>query len=512
VTAAELLVSGLRACGVEWIATLCGHGLDPLLHAARAAGLRLIDVRNEQTCAYIAESYGRLTRRPGVCAVSSGVAHLNALTGVANAWFDRAPMLLISGSGPHDTAGMGHFQDLNQVRLAEPITRYSRTIDRAARTLQILDEAFVAASTCPPAPAHLMFPLDIQQTAVSDNEVIPPSAVPWSEAVPTSDEETIAGALMAAEKPLVIAGSGVFYDNDAGAMLRFCEASQIPVVVPIWDRGSIDRASSVFLGVIGAATGGPAILPDADCILLAGAAADYRLGYLRPPAVRSDARIIAVRKLWDRLPVRTHHAWLAKCTARYDAFHRTVKARAQQQAGGALHACHLISAIEEHLPRDPVVLVDGGSIGQWAHHLLCHDRYPGDWLTCGRSGVVGWGIAGAMAARLAFPHRPVILLSGDGAFTFNVADIECAARQNLGFVAIVADDQGWGITRAGHIRQYGEAIASSLGPIAFDRLAESLGAQGVVASTRESLRECLQLAIDQPGVTVIHAPITGGNP
>src|SRR5215813_241309 len=97
-TGAELLVSGLRSHGVEWIATLYGHGLDPLLHAARVAGLRLVDVRNEQTCAYIADAYGHLTRRPGVCAVSSGVAHLNALTGVANAWFDRALMLLISGS------------------------------------------------------------------------------------------------------------------------------------------------------------------------------------------------------------------------------------------------------------------------------------------------------------------------------------------------------------------------------------------------------------------------------
>src|SRR5215472_5896264 len=111
-TAAELLVSGLRLRAVEWIGTLCGHGLDPLLNAARNAGLRLVDVRNEQTCAYMADAFGRLTRRPGVCAVSSGVAYVNALTGMTNAWFDRAPMLLISGAGATVTAGKGHFQDL----------------------------------------------------------------------------------------------------------------------------------------------------------------------------------------------------------------------------------------------------------------------------------------------------------------------------------------------------------------------------------------------------------------
>jgi acetolactate synthase-1/2/3 large subunit len=507
VTAADQLVVGLRAHGVEWIATLCGHGLDPLLHAARSAGLRLVDVRNEQTCAYIAEASGRLTRIPGVCAVSSGVAHLNALTGVANAWFDRAPMLLISGAGATLTAGMGHFQDLDQVALAEPITKYSRSIDHAERTSQILHEAFAAAAAHPQGPVHLMFPLDVQQTEVNAVDDIPASPVPWEDAAPAMDPDAIGRALMSAESPLVIAGSSVFYDNDGDAMLRFCEESKIPVVVPIWDRGSIGRPSPSFMGVIGAATGGPEILPEADCILVAGAVPDYRLGYLH-----GKAKVLPVRRIWNALPRRPHEKWLAHCAGKYAEFHRRVLARAKDQAGDALHACHLIDAIAEILPENPAVLIDGGSIGQWAHHLLCHDRYPGDWLTCGRSGVVGWGIGGAMAARLAFPQRPVVLLSGDGAFTFNIGDLECAARQNLGFVAIVADDQGWGITRTGHIRQFGEAVASSLGPIAFDRLAESLGAKGVRAATPEAVRQSLRRAIGEPGVTVIHAPITGGNP
>jgi acetolactate synthase-1/2/3 large subunit len=117
-----------------------------------------------------------------------------------------------------------------------------------------------------------------------------------------------------------------------------------------------------------------------------------------------------------------------------------------------------------------------------------------------------------MAAKLAFPDRPVILLSGDGAFTFNVADLESAVRQRLGFVAIVADDQGWGITRTGHVRQFGEPIASSLGPIAFDDLARSLGAHGVRAAEPKEISHELRQALDRPGVTVIHVPITGGNP
>src|SRR5579872_4154858 len=153
-TSAELLIHSLRQRGIDWMATLCGHGLDPLLNAARDAGMRLVDVRNEQSCAYLADAFGRLTRRPGVCAVSSGVAHLNALTGVANAWFDGAPMLLISGAGPTATAGKGHFQDLDQVALARPITKFSASIDNAGRTLPIVDQAFAAAMADPPGPVH----------------------------------------------------------------------------------------------------------------------------------------------------------------------------------------------------------------------------------------------------------------------------------------------------------------------------------------------------------------------
>src|SRR5579862_8885887 len=153
--AAEALIVGLRERGVEWIGTLCGHGLDPLLEAARQAGMRLVDARNEQTCAYMADAYGRLTRRPGVCAVSSGVAVVNALTGVANAWFDRAPMLLISGAAATVTAGRGHFQDMDQVALARPVTKLSASIDEAARTLDLLGEAWDCALAAPQGPVHL---------------------------------------------------------------------------------------------------------------------------------------------------------------------------------------------------------------------------------------------------------------------------------------------------------------------------------------------------------------------
>jgi acetolactate synthase-1/2/3 large subunit len=518
-TAAELLIRDLRERGIEWMATLCGHGLDPLFQAARNAGLQLVDTRNEQTASYIAESWGRLTGKPGVCAVSSGVAQVNALTGVTNAWFDRAPMLLISGSAAMATAGMGHFQDLDQVTLARPITKFSRSIDCAPRAREILAEALAIATTDPPGPVHLLFPMDIQNTEIPESALVPPAALSPRRETVEADVDEVAHALAASTKPLVIAGSGIFYANDGPRMLRFCEDHRIPVVTPIWDRGSVDHPSGVFLGVIGAATGSPPYLSDADCILMAGAEVDYRLGYLRPPAVRSDARFFSFHGKWDdlaascsRQAATAPEAWLASCVRRRDEFRCNVEQRIQEATGETMHAVHVIRAIQDVLDEDPALLIDGGNIGQWAHQLLCADRYPGHWLTCGRSGVVGWGIGGAIAARLAYPQRPVILLSGDGAFTFNIADLESAARQKLPFVAIVADDQGWGITRTGHVRQFGTPIASSLGPIAFDRLADSLGCRGVRAETPAELTHALRHAMILPEVSVIHAPIAAGGP
>jgi acetolactate synthase-1/2/3 large subunit len=251
---------------------------------------------------------------------------------------------------------------------------------------------------------------------------------------------------------------------------------------------------------------------------MAGAVADYRVGYLAPGGLSDGARIVRLDCGWENLSAtyrakngKRHLGWLSEARGRRDAFRAGIEQKAMQQAAGGLHAIHVLNAIRDVLADDTVLLVDGGSIGQWAHQLLC-DRYPGHWLTCGRSGVVGWGLGGAMGARLVFPDRPVVLLSGDGAFTFGPAELECAARQGLPFVAVVADDQAWGITRAGHEAKYGEAISSTLGPIDFVKMAESFGARGVVARSGEEIGLAIRAGIESGEVTVVHVPIVGGNP
>jgi acetolactate synthase I/II/III large subunit len=196
--------------------------------------------------------------------------------------------------------------------------------------------------------------------------------------------------------------------------------------------------------------------------------------------------------------------------ARRDEF-RAAVLRSRSAATPGTHALDIVAAVRAVLTDDTVLIIDGGNIGQWCHQALC-DRYPGHWVTSGAGGVIGHGVPAAMAARLVYPDRPIIVLSGDGSFTFSAAELESATRQGLPFVVIVADDQAWGITLTGQLRQFGRSTTAELGPIRFDLLAQSLGAHGVRVDRAEDLVPALRggLSADRP--TLIHVPVVRSNP
>jgi acetolactate synthase-1/2/3 large subunit len=536
----ELFVQELKARGIPFIATTCGHGLNDLHKACEDAGLKLIDVRNEQAAGYMADAAGRLSRQVGVCAVSSGVAHINAMTGMVNAYFDGAPSLFITGSAATKTMGKGHFQDLDQVALAAPVCKYARTIDRPDRIRQFVHEAFAAALSGRPGPVHLTFPMDIQAAEVSPEQ---PVFAPAGAEMPSPQPDPLQVAslvqlLSQAERPLLIAGTGLYYAGGEEALASFAKALSIPVVVPIWDRGCIPQPSNEFVGMVGAATGGPRLLADADVIFMLGAACDYRVGYLQAPAVREDARIVRIdvdpgqlhqgppthiampadpRCVLEELTsacsargIRPGSAWLTEARARQQVF-RQACIEARQLAEAGLHALDILEAVRSVLTDDTMLLIDGGNVGQWFHQVLI-DRYPGHWVTCGASAVVGYGIPGAMAARALYPNRPVILISGDGSLTFTVAELESAARQRLGFVILLADDQAWGITLTEQRRKYGHGITSELGPIEYAKMAEAFGAHGVRVSSPADLVPAIRRGLSADRPTLIHVPVVRSNP
>lgn len=542
-TGADLLVRELQARGVPFVSVLCGNGLDPLLIAAAQAELRLVDTRNEQAASYIADAYARLTGRVGVCAVSSGVAHVNALAGVLNAYYDGAPMLLITGASNSATLGRGAFQDLDQVALARPICKRAELVTQPERIPQAVHEAFAAATSGRPGPVHLTIPVDVLSAVMDEAHLKSPFSTRGeaiNQAAGDADLLRDAAKMLAqAQRPIIVAGSGVFYAHGGEALEQFVKLSRIPVVTPIWDRGVVDRPIDEFLGVIGAASGEPGVLTGADVILLAGGRVDYRVRYLDSPPLAKDVRILRITvdpvelcqgvepdlailadcqtafqqltKAWECGGYAGHEEWLAEARRHHQQFYSRWAGPPAARAG-SMTGAHIVEALRTVITGDVVFLIDGGNIGQWAHMALCCDRYPAHWLTCGASGVVGWGVPGAMAARLTFPDRPVLLLSGDGAIGFGIAEFESASRQEIPFVAVVADDQAWGIVASGQRKSRGFTVASEFGPVDYAQVTEGFGAWGIRVERPDEIAPAVRDGFESGRPTLIHIPIASGGP
>jgi len=534
VNGAQWLVQKLKATGVERVFVLCGNGLDPFLDACLDARVDVLDVHNEQAAAYMADLWGRMTRQVGVVAVSSGPGHTNALTGLANAWWDGGPMLLISGSSPQDTHGLDNFQELDQVGMTVPVTKYASMVHHAANLPTELYAALSAAVSGRPGPVHLTIPLDVFRAEVPEHSrqpLLPPTvARPTGE--PDPDLIRRAVELLAdATRPFIVVGSGAFYADAGAELIELAAITDIPIVSHIWDRCCIERAIPQYVGVTNSELN-PAMarLAEADVVLVIGARLDYRVEYGRPPGLAPDTRVIRIdvdpaeinrarvpdvgivssprsalrqmiapirqRDTWD------NRVWLAQVRqARAELLDRWAALGTEDVC--PVPGVRICREIKPFLDRDVTFLIDGGNIGRWAHMTL-FDRHPSHWLTCGASGVVGWGLPGAIAARLARPDHPVLLLSGDGAAGFTLAEIQTAIRFGTPYVAVIAHDGAWGIVADG--QDIHRRVACEFGEIRFDLVARALGAEGVYIEDPREIGPSIERGLAADTVTVIHVP------
>jgi acetolactate synthase I/II/III large subunit len=533
---ADMLVRGLQERGVEFIALLCGNGTEAIITSAHEAGLRLVDTRNEQAASYLAEAYAKLTRKIGVCVVSSAIAHVNATAGLMNAWFDGAPLLLITGHSPSSQMRRGGFQDCDHIALAKPLCKYTELVTDTQRIPQALHEAIAAATSGRPGPVHLTIPKDALDGVFDESRPRPALGargrlVNVAAASPEMVAEA-AGLISQADKPLIVAGSGVFYADGGEPLLAFARRAGVPVVTPIWDRGVVNQPSDLFLGVVGAASGEPDLQSNADLMIIAGAAVDYRTRYLDRPPLREDLKVVRVdvdpgqlhqavepdvALLGDPATVFSqltaaytggaHEAWLAEAQQMHREFHATWDARPATEAG-AMVGYDIVNALRDCLTEDTVFVVDGGNIGQWAHKTLLRNSYPETLLTCGASGVIGFGVPGAMAARLAYPKRRVLLLTGDGSLGFCLPEFQSAARHGLPFVAVLANDEAWGIVVSGQRRAGKPCAASYLGHCGWVRAVEGLGGQGVRVESPGEIAAAVEAGFRSGVPTLVEVPLT----
>ena len=498
----ELVARSLAAQGVNTIYTLCGGHVAPIYDGCLNHNIAVIDFRHEQAAAHAADAHARLTRsggapNVGVALVTAGPGVTDAVTGMANAYQARSPLLLLGGAAPLKTKGMGALQEMPQVEMFRTFTKTSFTIERTEDIPERLAEAYTAALSGRPGPVFVELPFDVLFNAVDAPERMPDRVTVAPVPPPVSAVQAMFDLLRAAERPLIIAGTQVYWDDAGDALRDLTDAAAIPVFTNGAGRGTLSMAHPHCFKAARSKA-----LRAADVVLLIGTPLDFRLKYGREDwnpaskliqiendaaelnhnrqadvAMVADARLV-LEALAEGLQGIRFDAWLAQ-VAEWE------RARLDKQAGWQrlddvpVNHFRFAAEVERFVDEDTIIIGDGGDIVSACAKVLTVTR-PGQWLDPGPLGCLGVGAPFAIAAQHLYPDRRVLILSGDGSFGLNGFEFDTAVRFGLPIVAIVGNDAGWGQIRGPQVQMVGadRAIATSLAPTRYDKVVEALGGYG----------------------------------
>ena len=527
-TGGELVARLLAREGVGTIFTLCGGHILPIYDACLRHGIRIVDVRHEQAAAHAADAWARLTRGLGVAVVVPGPGVTDAVTGVANAQAARSPLLLIGGGSPLGLRGRGALQEMEQVALLRPVTKGAWAVPEPRLIPEYLARAVDLALSGEPGPVFVEIAVDLLMSTVDERDAPLPAPGPRDRPGPAPDAvERVAALLAAAERPAIVAGSGVYWDGAWSALARLAERAGLPVFTNGMGRGCLPHDHPMALQLARGLA-----LREADVVLVLGTPLDFRLGYGQAPVFGDGAQVVMVDADGrDFGRNRTLAAGIAADVRRtLEALHASVPAglatrgerwrrrlrdkedaeRAKQAALAASDqipithhrlAAELAAAMDERT----CLVADGGDVVTCASKIVPLSR-PAQWLDPGPLGVLGVGPPFALAAKALHPEWRVLLLSGDGAFGLNGMELETAVRFDLPLVCVVGNDGGWGMIRSVQQSFYGRerAVATSLPFTRYDRVVEALGGVGETVEDPRRLRPALERALGSGRVSCLN--------
>ncbi len=510
----KILARALKLQGVDTMFYIMGA---PMLAAENACideGIRAIDVRHEQAAAMMAHAYTRLTNRVGVCMAASGPGVTNLVTGVANAWADAAPLLAVGGAAPMNKWGTGAFQEMDQVALFRPITKWAERVIDAKRIPVMLATALRQAVSGKPGPVYLDIGGDILYQQVEESQVYyPDPARTLARHRPSGNPEAVAEAialLAKAEKPIIMTGSGILWSQASPDLQRFVEMSSIPFYTTPTGRGVVpdDHALS-FLSARATA------FAEADLLLVVGTRANYIYGHLTAPRFRADAKLIQVNidaaeigvtRECDVGIVGDAKAVLQQLTAegkgkldpkRYGAWvghlaeinHAKGAKMVEKMSSDKLpiHPLRLCKEIGEFLDRDAILVVDGQEILNYGRQSL-QTFVPGHRLNSGAFGTMGVGLPFGIGAKVAHPDKQVLVLHGDGSFGMNAMELDTAVRYKIPVVTVISLNGGW--TAEDETRKPGRY----LGYQRYDKMAQALGCHGEYVEDPREIKPALKRA------------------
>jgi acetolactate synthase-1/2/3 large subunit len=531
-TGGELVARVLKQAGVGHVFTLCGGHILPIYDGCLNEGIRVIDTRHEQAAAHAADAYARLTRNIGAALVTAGPGVTDAVTGVANAFSARSPVILVGGAAPLGLRGLGALQEMEQVALLRPITKGSWSVAATRQIPEVLTTAIRTALTGRPGPVFVEIPVDLLMNRIEDRLAPIPVGTVHRTAAPADPDTVVrlAHLLSRAQRPLVIAGSGVWWDDAAKSVAAFAESAGVPVFMNGAGRGCLAGDHPLaFAQARGWA------LANADFVLVLGTPLDFRLGYGRPPTFADDAVVVMIdcdpSELGRNRPLEiglTAHIGRALeqlvevvpsgLPARWDEWRRRVTDKERegrermeaQCAADQVPVAHYRWAAEiaRVVTPDTIVVGDGGDVVGCASKVVPLAR-PGQWLDPGPFGCLGVGPSFAIAAKLLHPGQRVLLIAGDGAFGLNGMEMETAVRFGLPITCIVGNDGGWGQIRNPQLSFFGDAraVATSLPTTRYDLMVQALGGRGVLVTDPCGIAPALERALASDDVWCINVPL-----
>ncbi len=522
VHAGRLIARRLRASGIDTMFTLSGGHLFSIYDGCRSEGIRLIDTRHEQTAAFAAEGWSKVTRIPGVVALTAGPGVTNGMSAMAAAGQNQSPLVVLGGRAPALRWGMGSLQEIDHVPFVTPLARYAATAQSAAVVGDRVDDALRAAVGVPSGVAFVDFPMDhVFGEAVDHGR---PGALTELPATPQADPDLLDRAvalLSAAERPVIMAGTNVWWGHAEHELLHLAERLRIPVLANGMARGIVGADRDLAFSRARSAA-----LSQADVALVIGVPMDFRLGF--GGVFGAQTRLIAADRcepdrehpravaagLYGDLPAtltalasavpNDHEEWIGEL--------RTVEteARAAEVAELAddrtpLHPMRVYAELMPLLDRDAIIVIDAGDFGSYAGRVI--DSYtPGAWLDSGPFGCLGSGPGYALAAKLARPDRQVVLLQGDGAFGFSGMEWDTLVRHGVHVVSVVGNNGIWGLEKHPMEMVYGYSVVADLRPgTRYDEVVRALGGHGELVRSPAELQPALRRAFDSGLPAVVNA-------
>lgn len=499
---------------------LSGGHIESILDGFTEYRIRTIDVRHEQAAAMMAHAWSIYTGRPGVCFVTAGPGFTNALTGIANASLDNAPMVVLCGRHPLRDDLKGALQEINQVDMVKPVAKWTATCYDTRRIPEYLSIAFRQAVEGRPGPVFLELPPDILNVAIDESEAPMPARPARAYAVrpDEGDLRAAAGLINAAKKPLFIGGTGIGFSSCRECLEAFIEKSGIPFQLLNNGRGELPDTHPLSLwetGNVGLLTA----IQQADLVVAAGLRFNWILqsGAVIPPATKvvrididpheidrnrvADAGLVgdAASVLGELIPLvekRDHGRWLATLKAAARSL-LDYEIRMREQPSDPIHPIRLAARIHSFLGDDALYVADGGDTVYFGlTGFFSRHRAGVIGTSSGLLGCLGTGIPFAMAAKLARPDRRVLLLNGDGSFGFNAMEFDTMVRHDIPVVCVVNNDCAWGMIKHSQELSIGRdrLQCSELGMRHYERMVEGLGGHGELVTRDDELIPALERA------------------